>query len=81
MMSSRQSESGTFFFNAGAAHSPRHPPAGWTFEGGDAEAFRQAMEHALTTYRQYPDSFRWAVRWAVPYPSRRDSCAAPFSML
>lgn len=41
-----------------AGRPSSHRTAGWTFEGGDAAAFRTALNYALTTYRQHPESFR-----------------------
>ena len=58
-----------------AAHPSLLPPAGWTFEGGTAEAFRQALQYALLTYREHPESFRRAAGrlWC--------SAAAAFALL
>lgn len=31
---------------------------GWTFPRAEAQPFREAMNHAMVTYRQHPDTFR-----------------------
>lgn len=54
---------------------------GWTFSPCTAEAFRLALETAMTTYWQYPDAFKGLQTTGMQRNSSWDEAAKEYEQI